>query len=203
MQTRANDWSQTRPEWGLTNNAAFIIGPRHLSAHARFDGRCFLHDYDWRDDNADATVLEVLMTAPMVVSQWINMQYCVSTVDSRHYGSGNKVLHNVVGGRIGVFEGNSGDLRIGLPLQSLHDGNRWMHEPLRLTVLVNAPRTMIEAVLQRHAHLRDLLHNRWLWLWRCDDTLGRIEAYSADGWQTLYTDAQPGASVQAETAEAV
>ncbi len=62
------------------------------------------------------------MTAPMVVTNWINLQYHASTVDNRRYGSGNKVLHNVVGGRLGVFEGNGGDLRIGLPLQSLHDG---------------------------------------------------------------------------------
>ena len=80
------------------------------------------------------------MTAPMVVTNWINMQYHASTVDNRRYGSGNKVLHNVVGGRIGVFEGNGGDLRIGLPMQSLHDGHTLRHAPLRLSVFIEAPR---------------------------------------------------------------
>ena len=70
----------------------------------------------------DFGVLELIMTAPMVVTNWINLQYHASTVDNRRYGSGNKVLHNVVGGHLGVFEGNGGDLRIGLPMQSLHDG---------------------------------------------------------------------------------
>jgi uncharacterized protein YbcC (UPF0753/DUF2309 family) len=60
-------------------------------------------------------------------------------IDNERYGSGNKVLHNVVGGNLGVFEGNGGDLRIGLPLQSLHDGERWMHDTLRLSVYIDAP----------------------------------------------------------------
>ncbi len=55
-----------------------------------------------------------IMTAPMVVTNWINLQYHASTVDPTRYGSGNTMLHNVVGGRIGVFEGNGGDLRIGM-----------------------------------------------------------------------------------------
>jgi hypothetical protein len=76
----------------------------------------------------------------MVVTNWINMQYHASTVDNRRYGSGNKVLHNVVGGRIGVFEGNGGDLRIGLSMQSLHDGHTLRHPPLRLSVFIEAPR---------------------------------------------------------------
>ena len=65
-------------------------------------GRSFLHDYCWRED-PDLSILELLMTAPMVVTNWINMQYHASTVDNRRYGSGNKVLHNVVGGRIGLW----------------------------------------------------------------------------------------------------
>jgi uncharacterized protein len=36
------------------------------------------------------------MTAPMIVTNWITMQDYASTVDNHRYGSGNKVLHNVV-----------------------------------------------------------------------------------------------------------
>ena len=129
LRRRANDGAQTRPEWGLAGNASFLIAPRARSRGLVLDGRSFLHDYDAAND-ADGSVLELLMTAPMLVTHWINWQYHASTSDPRHLGSGNKVLHNVVGGRIGVFEGNGGDLRIGLGRQSLHDGTRWVHEPL-------------------------------------------------------------------------
>ena len=43
------------------------------------------------------------------------MQYYGSVVDNETFGSGNKVLHNVVGGAIGVLEGNSGDLLLVCP----------------------------------------------------------------------------------------
>ena len=118
---RANDWAQVRPEWGLVDNAAFIVAPRARSRHLDLAGRSFLHEYDYRLD-PELDVLSLIMTAPMVVTHWINMQYHASTVDNQRYGSGNKLLHNVVGGHLGVFEGNGGDLRIGLPIQSLHDG---------------------------------------------------------------------------------
>ena len=114
----------------------------------------------------DGTVLELLMTAPMLVTHWINWQYHASTCDPTHLGSGNKLLHNVVGGRIGVFEGNGGDLRIGLAKQSLHDGTQWRHEPLRLTVVIDAPAASIERVIAHHAVVRQLVDNAWLHLWR-------------------------------------
>ncbi|SDP86918.1 hypothetical protein SAMN04489708_1342 [Paracidovorax cattleyae] len=65
-----------------------------------------------------------------------------------------------------MFEGNGGDLRIGLSRQSLHDGRRWVHEPLRLTVVIDAPAAAIESVIARHAVLQQLPGNGWLHLWR-------------------------------------
>ena len=169
LRRRANDGAQTRPEWGLAGNAAFVIGPRWRSLGAVLEGRSFLHDYDASQD-ADGSVLELLMTAPMLVTHWINWQYHASTCDPLRLGSGNKVLHNVVGGNLGVFEGNGGDLRIGLTQQSLHDGERWVHEPLRLTVVIDAPQQAIEAVIGKHAVIQQLLDNGWLHLWRFDQT---------------------------------
>ncbi|MHB1691499.1 MAG: YbcC family protein [Thiomonas sp.] len=167
LRERASDWAQTRPEWGLANNAAFIIAPRDRTRGIDLSGRVFLHDYDWQSDT-DGSALETLMTAPMLVAHWINLQYLASTVDPHHCGSGNKILHNVVGGRIGVFEGNGGDLRIGLPLQSVHDGVRWMHDPIRLHIVIDAPQAMIDRVIAAHEQVRQLVENRWLWLWRLD-----------------------------------
>jgi uncharacterized protein len=185
LRTRANDGAQTRPEWGLAQNASFLIAPRARSRSVVLAGRSFLHDYDAAQDT-DGSVLELLMTAPMLVTHWINWQYHASTCDPLRLGSGNKVLHNVVGGNIGVFEGNGGDLRIGLSRQSLHDGERWMHEPLRLTVVIDAPQKAINAVIDKHAVLQQLLNNGWLHLWRLDQT--EMQRYTAGEWQPLEAD---------------
>jgi uncharacterized protein YbcC (UPF0753/DUF2309 family) len=179
---RTTDWAQVRAEWGLANNAAFIVAPREHCRHLKLDGRSFLHEYRHQEDEGHG-VLESIMTAPMVVTHWINFQYYASTVDNLRYGSGNKLLHNVVGGHLGVFEGNGGDLRIGLPMQSLHDGTRWVHTPLRLSVFIEAPRAAISAVLDKHPHVRALVTNGWLSLLQLDVDEGAVHAFHAEGWR--------------------
>jgi uncharacterized protein YbcC (UPF0753/DUF2309 family) len=178
---RTNDWAQVRPEWGLAGNAAFIVAPRARSRHLDLAGRSFLHDYDHRLDPS-WSVLTLIMTAPMVVTHWINMQYHASTVDNRRYGSGNKVLHNVVGGHLGVFEGNGGDLRIGLPMQSLHDGQALRHTPLRLSVFIEAPRAAIDTVMAGHEIVRQLVDNGWLHLFRLDPESSAVEQHLRGAW---------------------
>ncbi len=200
IRQRANDWSQVRPEWALANNAAFVVAPRARTQGLTLHGRSFLHDYDWRQDT-DLSVLTLVMTAPMVVTHWINMQYHASTVDNARYGSGNKLLHNVVAGRIGVFEGNGGDLRIGLPMQSLHDGQRWRHEPLRLSVFIEAPPQAIDTVIGRHDVVRQLVDNGWLHLLCIDPATGQVKRRMAGGGWTVAASptASPGAAPQATT----
>lgn len=182
IRARSTDWSEVRPEWGLANNAAFIAAPREHVRHLHLAGRAFLHEYRYKEDKG-FRVLEQIMTAPMVVAHWINFQYYASTVDNDRYGSGNKVLHNVVGGHLGVFEGNGGDLRIGLPMQSLHDGSRWVHTPLRLSVFLEAPRPAIEAVLEKHGNVRSLVHHGWLALFQVDDELAAVHALERGVWK--------------------
>ena len=181
IRSRTTDWAQVRPEWGLANNAAFVVAPREHCRELSFEGRSFLHEYRYEEDREFA-VLESIMTAPMLVTHWINFQYYASTVDNTRYGSGNKVLHNVVGGHLGVFEGNGGDLRFGLPLQSIHDGERWVHTPLRLSVFIEAPAVAIEAVLHKHASVRTLVENEWLTLFRLDEKAECIFAYHDHHW---------------------
>lgn len=188
---RARDWSQVRPEWGLADNAAFIVAPRNRTRHLDLQGRVFLHDYRWQED-AGFKVLELIMTAPMLVTHWINMQYNASVTDNLKYGSGNKLLHNVVDGHIGVFEGNGGDLRIGLSMQSLHDGQRWMHRPLRLSVYIAAPRTAIAEIVERHAVVANLIDNDWLYLYRLGDEKGEIERFHQRRWHSVTADAMAG-----------
>jgi len=162
IQARSRDWSQVRPEWGLAGNAAFIAAPRPYTRGLDLGGRAFLHDYDAERDPDNAT-LELIMTAPMVVASWINLQYYGSSVDNQSFGSGNKVLHNVVG-QLGVLEGNAGDLRVGLPWQSVHDGRKLVHEPMRLNVFIAASRTAMDGVIARHDNVRDLAANGWVHL---------------------------------------
>jgi uncharacterized protein len=164
---RSRDWAETRPEWALAGCKAFIAAPRQRTAGKNLGGRAFLHDYDWRRDE-NFNVLELILTAPVVVASWISLQYYGSTVAPEVFGGGNKLLHNVTGG-IGVVEGNGGTLRAGLPWQSVHDGEAYAHEPLRLSVCVEAPCEAMTEILQRHDDVRALFDNRWLSLFALDD----------------------------------
>lgn len=160
---RSVDWAQVAPEWGLAGNAAFIAAPRSVTAAVNLEGRSFLHSYDCSQDE-DGSVLELIMTAPMVVAQWINMQYYLSTMDNEVFGSGSKVVHNVVGD-FGVMQGALSDLKIGLPAQSVMsaEGER-MHEPMRLLVVIRAGTEAIDKVLKKHEPVASLVRNRWLHL---------------------------------------
>jgi uncharacterized protein YbcC (UPF0753/DUF2309 family) len=118
----------------------------------------------------------------MLVTHWINMQYNLSVTDNAFFGSGNKLLHNAVGDHIGVFEGNGGDLRVGLSMQSIHDGTQWRHQPLRLNVYIAAPKQAIDSIVNAQPIVKDLVTNRWLFMfcWGDDNT---IECYTPDGWE--------------------
>jgi uncharacterized protein YbcC (UPF0753/DUF2309 family) len=178
IHQRSRDWAQVRPEWGLAGNAAFIVAPRERTRSLNLQGRAFLHNYNHRTDTTKST-LELIMTAPMIVTNWINLQYYASTVNNRLWGSGNKVTHNVVG-TFGIQQGNGGDLQSGLPLQSLHDGEKWMHEPLRLSVFIEAPRSDIESVIAKHESVRQLVENAWLHLFAIEDE-GRLILRRVEG----------------------
>jgi len=180
IAVRAKDWSQVRPEWGLAGNHAFIAAPRKRTRGLDLGGRVFLHDYHHATDEGEAT-LELLLTAPVVVASWINLQYFASTIDNAHFGSGDKTIHHVAAS-LGVYEGNGGDIRTGLPMQSLHDGVRWMHDPIRLSVCVEAPAASIDRVLEKHPEVARLVSNRWIHLF----------AFSENSMQFLKSDGRGG-----------
>ena len=162
-QKKANDWGETRPEWGLAKNAGFIIGSRDLTKNHNLDGRCFLHSYNWKMDTT-GQALEAIMQGPMVVTQWINNHYYFSTVDNEVFGGGSKITHNITG-RFGVVQGNGGDIKMGLPLQSVKQSDEEMyHQPLRLSVMIQAPLSRVSEILQRNKHLKNLLDNEWIYL---------------------------------------
>jgi uncharacterized protein YbcC (UPF0753/DUF2309 family) len=180
---RALNWAEVRPEWGLAGCSAFIAAPRAVTARADLGGRSFLHSYDWRADRGFGT-LELIITAPVVVASWISLQYYGSAVAPDVFGGGNKLIHNVVGG-IGVLQGNGGTLRAGLPWQAVNDGSRLVHDPLRLTVMIEAPQEAIGAVLAKHPQVAALFDNGWLHLLALAD--GAVAARYRPGgiWQQL------------------
>jgi uncharacterized protein YbcC (UPF0753/DUF2309 family) len=160
VRFRGHDWAQVRPEWGLAGNAAFVIGPRSITARLDLACRVFLHSYDPEADR-DGSALETIMTAPLVVAQWISAQYYFSAVDPDQFGAGDKTLHNPVAG-IGVVLGEGGDLQVGLPAQAVGVGDRRIHEPLRLLAVVQAPLERTEAIIQRNQVLRELVGGKWI-----------------------------------------
>ncbi|MGB7343988.1 MAG: DUF2309 domain-containing protein, partial [Pirellulaceae bacterium] len=184
MMSRSIDWANVRPEWGLSGNAAIIIGRRSLTDSVDLDGRVFLQSYD-ADSDDQAGILEALMTAPLVVAQWISMEYYFSAVDPVRYGSGSKVTHNIVSG-IGVMHGAHGDLQTGLPLQSVNDGDIHYHQPVRLLAVIEAPTDRIDTVVNKHELLQHLLHNQWIHLVAVDPANGLFQRYSPSGsWEAL------------------
>ncbi len=162
VRQRSADWSQVRPEWGLSNNTTFLIARREWTKGLDLRGRVFLHSYDYREDPT-TRFLEVLLTAPQVVAQWINMEHYFSAVDNEVYGSGSKIYHNVVG-RFGIMSGPWSDLRLGLARQTVMNGEVPYHEPMRLLTIVEAPRNGIEKLIARHDVLQHYYHNEWVHL---------------------------------------
>ncbi|MEC7642725.1 putative inorganic carbon transporter subunit DabA [Idiomarina sp.] len=165
---KTRDWAEVRPEWGLADNFMMVLAPRARSATVDLQGRAFLHDYDAQHD-PDASILAALISAPGVVAHWINWQYFTSVTAPARLGSGNKLLHNRVAQNVGVFEGNSGDLRMGLSLQSVWDGEQWRHRPCRLQVIIDASETQIKQALEASPSFKPLVQNRWLFLYQLDD----------------------------------
>ncbi len=157
----AGDWAETRPEWGLAKNAGFVIGPRSLTRNHNLEGRCFLHSYRW-DYDTTGQALEGILQGPMVVTQWINNHYYFATVDPERFGSGSKITQNPTG-KFGVLQGNGGDLKAGLPLQSVNvTDTEAYHQPLRLSVVIQAPRQRVADILGRNENLKNLVANQWI-----------------------------------------
>ena len=183
---RAADWSETRPEWGLAGNALFIAARRARTREVDLEGRAFLHEYDESLD-PDASVLELVLSAPMVVASWISLQYLASTVDPVMFGAGDKNLLNRVGA-LGVSSGDRADLRSGLPLQSIVDRHgEPFHEPVRLQVFVEASSHRIEQVLERQPAVRELVEHGWVRLFSLSPNGATVARWKPGlGWESFF-----------------
>ncbi len=190
---RAADWAEATPEWGLAGNALFVAGPRWMTRGLNLRGRSFLHSYDPALDT-DLRVLESILTAPMVVAHWINSQYYASSVDPERMGAGDKTTHNIVGD-MAVLSGAHGDLRVGLPWQSLFSADPATgrpgvgHEPMRLQVVLYATAGAVLEVLAQHPEVARLVTGEWLSLAVVDPTDAAVLRLSPQlRWEAWDTD---------------
>lgn len=186
VSKRSSDWAQVYPEWGLAGNAAFIVAPRSVTRGLDLQRRTFLHSYEAEVDT-DGSALETILTAPLVVAQWINCQYYFSTVAPQVFGAGTKTIHNVVG-TVGVLAGHTSDLQLGLPWQSVSDGERLLHEPVRLLAVVQAPLGRIDEIVERNPILQQLFGNDWVALAARERPGQPWQRWTRAGWRT-WTDA--------------
>jgi hypothetical protein len=157
VQTRATDLAQPRPEYGHATNAVCVVGRRAATRGLFLDRRSFLVSYDPMGD-PDGAALAPLLAAVVPVLAGINLEYYFGSVDPTGYGCGTKLPHNITS-LLGVMDGAQSDLRPGLPWQMLE-----IHEPVRLTLAIEAGPDVVLALLERDANLRRLVDHRWLHL---------------------------------------
>ncbi|MCO5168042.1 MAG: DUF2309 domain-containing protein [Planctomycetes bacterium] len=184
VEARALDLAEPRPEYNHGTNAVLVVGRRALTRGLFLDRRAFLASYDPTTD-ADGRVLARLLGAALPVCAGINLEYYFSTVDNERYGCGTKLPHNVAG-LLGVMNGHQGDLRTGLPWQTVD-----IHEPLRLLVVVEAaPATLLE-VARGDPALAALVLGRWVQVACVDPATGATQVLGPEGPDGLAPFAPP------------
>jgi uncharacterized protein YbcC (UPF0753/DUF2309 family) len=155
VEGRAQSIAEPRPEYGHATNSLAIIAPRDRSRGVFFDRRAFLVSYDSTVD-PEATILTAILAAVVPVCMGINLEYYFSAVDNEVYGAGSKLPMNI-SAMVGVITGFASDLRTGLPAQMVE-----IHEPLRLTLVIEARLEQFEAALDRLPVVRSIIEREWV-----------------------------------------
>ncbi len=175
VEARCEDLAQVRPELGHATNAMCFIGRRSRTRGLFLDRRMFLVSYDPTTDDRDGTMLTRLLGAVVPVVAGINLEYYFSHVDFGGYGCGTKLPHNLVG-YLGVMDGHQSDLRTGLPWQMVE-----IHEPVRLTMVVDTTPEVLTRIAARDPMLGPLIANRWLRVATMDPATGALTIVGAAG----------------------
>ena len=183
VEGRAADLAQPRPELGHATNAACVVGRRDRTRGLFLDRRVFLTSYDCRLDH-DGKILERVAQAVVPVVAGISLEYYFSRVDNAGYGCGSKLPHNITS-LLGVMEGFSSDLRTGLPKQMIE-----IHEPMRLLLVLEAPLSWINALLERPCPLQLLVQNEWIQLAQLDPDSQKIAYRERGNWLEQHPQAQ-------------
>jgi uncharacterized protein YbcC (UPF0753/DUF2309 family) len=175
VEERAEHLAEPRPEYGHCTNAVCVVGRRALTRGLFFDRRAFLVSYDATTD-ADDSQLGRLLAAAGPVCAGINLEYYFSVVDNERYGAGTKLPHNVTG-LVGVMNGQSSDLRTGLPWQMVE-----IHEPVRLLLILETTPERALRALAPSAEVMRLVRNRWIRLATIDPVSGAVHVYREGGF---------------------
>jgi uncharacterized protein YbcC (UPF0753/DUF2309 family) len=182
---RSEDLAQVRPEFGNATNALCFVGRRDRIRGLFLDRRAFQHSYDPTQDDAEFSKLARILAPVVPVCQGINLTYFYSSIDNRSWGAGTKLPHNVTS-LLGVMDGAGGDLRQGLPWQSVE-----IHEPVRLLFVIETTRAAITKIMDENPVVGRILKNGWSQLAILDPHSNELNVYQ-DGEFHYY---QPEISV--------
>ena len=171
VEVRAEDLSQTRPEYGHATNALCFVGRREWSRGLFLDRRAFLTSYDPTQDDERCSILEKLLQAVIPVCAGINLEYYFSYVDPTGYGCGTKLPHNITS-LVGVMDGAASDLRPGLPWQMVE-----IHEPVRLLFVIETTPGAMQRIIDENAGIAQLVNGNWVQLTVFDAQSARVHHY--------------------------
>lgn len=184
VQERAEHIGEPRPEYGHCTNAVAYVGRREFTRGLFMDRRAFLISYDATKD-ADNAALGRVLGAVIPVCGGINLEYYFSTVDNEAYGSGTKLPHNITG-LVGVMNGFQGDLRSGLPVQTVE-----IHEPVRILFVIESTPERLMSVIKKNPELTEFVCNEWIRLATMDPEDGHMEVYREGVFEKLEGNEEP------------
>lgn len=184
VERRAEDLSQTRPEYGNASNAICVVGRRSRTRGLYLDRRPFLMSYDPTQDDGEHNILARILSAVVPVCEGINMQYYLSHVDSTGWGSGTKLPHNVAS-LLGVMNGATSDLLPGLPWQSVE-----IHEPLRCLFVIETTVEAMNSIMERNPVVGRILRNGWVQLAVLSPESARIQVFHNGTFQPYSPEAK-------------
>lgn len=171
VEGRAEDLSQTRPEYGHATNALCFVGRREWNRGLFLDRRAFLTSYDPTQDDQQSSILEGMLQAVIPVCAGINLEYYFSYVDPTGYGCGTKLPHNITS-LLGVMDGAASDLRPGLPWQMVE-----IHEPVRLLFLIETTPKAMQRIIENNEAIARLVEGGWVQLAVFDSATNHIHRF--------------------------
>ena len=171
VDDRSEDLAQTRPEYGNSTNAICFVGRRSRIRGLYLDRRSFMMSYDASQDTETSMILARILGAVIPVCEGINMLYTLSSIDTRGFGSGTKLPHNVTS-LLGVMDGAASDLRPGLPWQGVD-----IHEPVRLLFIIESTPEAMLRIMNDNPIVGRICRNEWAQLAVLDPNSSRIQRF--------------------------